>query len=470
MIKIYDTLTRKKKKFTPVKQGKVGIYACGTTPYKLPHLGHAMQAILFDIVRRYFEYKGLEVTYVRNYTDVDDKIISEANRLEINALELSSRIIKESDEAFDLLRVRRADYEPKVSECIDSIIKMTQLLIEKNFAYATKKGNVYFRVKKFKSYGKLSNQKIDKLRHGTRKDIEPDKEDTLDFALWKSSKPKEIFWESPWGKGRPGWHIECSVMSLKNLGKQFDIHGGGADLIFPHHENEIAQSEAANDGVFANYWMHNGLLMVGKEKMSKSLNNDTSISDWLKKFHPEVIRYLIVSNHYRSHIQFVPERYVTANKKVYQVYKTIHENNVSSSKIDKGEMEKLILEFEKYMDDDLNTVRVIAMIHGLVKKINTLDSKDKIQTATYIMFIQKVGGIIGLFDLDPKKTLKAIEHIELKRRGIDEEYIQNILKAIDNHRNNKEYEKSDELRVELTKKGVKTLNKGNKSSWEVIFE
>ncbi len=253
MLKIYNTLTREKELFKPIKPGVVGIYACGTTPYKSPHLGHAMQAILFDIIRRYLEYKGFKVTYVRNYTDVDDKIINEANKLGIDPLKLSSKIIKESDEAFELLRIRRADYEPKVSEHIENIIAMAQLLIEKGFAYQTKDGNVYFRVKKFKPYGKLSNQKTDNLRHGTRKDIETDKEDVLDFALWKNSKPNEIFWESPWGKGRPGWHIECSVMSLEKLGKHFDIHGGGADLMFPHHENEIAQSEAAHDGVFANY-------------------------------------------------------------------------------------------------------------------------------------------------------------------------------------------------------------------------
>lgn len=300
MLKIYNSLTQKKETFIPVKEGKVGIYGCGVTPYKPSHLGHAMQGIIFDVIRRYLEYKGYQVTYIRNYTDIEDRIIERAKEAKMETLAYSQMIMDQCDKDFDMLRVRRADYTPKVTEFIDEIIRGVQRLIDLGYAYSTEKGNVYYSIAKFPDYGKLSKQKLSNMRNGVRKDIEPDKKDVMDFALWKASKEGEIFWESPWGKGRPGWHIECSIMSTHYLGDHFDIYGGGSDLLFPHHENEIAQSEAMHSGHFVNYWIHNGLLMVGDKKMSKSLNNDVSIQDWLNKYHPEIIRYLILTNHYKS--------------------------------------------------------------------------------------------------------------------------------------------------------------------------
>jgi cysteinyl-tRNA synthetase len=472
-MKIHNTLKNRKEEFIPIETGKVRMYGCGVTPYKPSHLGHAMQAVIFDIIRRYFEYKGNQVTYVRNYTDIDDKIINAAKEIGIPPLQHSENIMKRCDADFEALRVRKADYEPKVSETIPEIISFIQDLIAREIAYTTDKGNVYYSVKKFQGYGKLSNQNIDELRHGTRKEIEEDKKDSVDFALWKSSKDEGFSWDSPWGKGRPGWHIECSAMSKKFLGEYFDIHGGGGDLVFPHHENEIAQSEAVSGGKFANYWIHNGLLMVGKDKMSKSLKNDVSIEAWLKIYHPEVIRYLIITNHYRSHVQFVPERYADANQKVFQTYKALEKaDEIVGNSTDKNasEYDKLIKEFEESMDNDFNTVPVIAQIHKTIRAINTIfENKeiDKQMLNTYISFIRKVGEVLGLFDLKPSLALEQIRELELAKRNVDKQQILDLVEERNRFKKSGDYEKGDEIRDKLKLLGVTISDSKTGMTWDV---
>lgn len=471
-MKIHNTLKNKKEEFTPIETGKVRMYGCGVTPYKPSHLGHAMQAVIFDIIRRYFEYKGNQVTYVRNYTDIDDKIINAAKEIGIPPLQHSENIMKRCDADFEALRVRKADYEPKVSETIPEIISFIQDLIARGMAYTTNKGNVYYEVKKFQGYGKLSNQNIDELRHGTRKEIEEDKKDSVDFALWKSSKDEGFSWDSPWGKGRPGWHIECSAMSKKFLGEHFDIHGGG-DLVFPHHENEIAQSEAVSDGKFANYWIHNGLLMVGKDKMSKSLKNDVSIEAWLKIYHPEVIRYLIITNHYRSHVQFIPERYADANQKVFQVYKALEKaDEIVGNSTDKNEPEymKLIKEFEESMDNDFNTVPVIAQIHKTIRAINSILESEKIDKQmlnTYISFIRKVGEALGLFDLNPSLALEQIRELELAKRNVGKQQILDLVEERNHFKKSGDYKKGDEIRDKLKLLGVTVSDGKTGTTWDI---
>jgi len=472
-MKIHNTLKNTKEEFIPIETGKVSMYGCGVTPYKPSHLGHAMQAVIFDIVRRYFEYKGNQVTYVRNYTDIDDKIINAAKEIGVPPLQHSENIIKRCDADFEALRVRKADHEPKVSETIPEVISFIQNLIDQKIAYVTNKGNVYFEVKKFEAYGKLSNQKLDELRHGTRKEIEKDKKDFADFALWKSSKDEGFCWDSPWGKGRPGWHIECSAMSKKFLGDHFDIHGGGGDLVFPHHENEIAQSEAVGGGQFANYWLHNGLLMVGKDKMSKSLKNDVSIEEWLKTYHPEVIRYLIITNHYRSHVQFVPERYADANQKVFQGYKTLEKADEvigEFTDMNTSEYDKLIKEFEDSMNNDFNTVPVIAQIHKMIKAINSLcDSKepDRQLLNTYVSFIRKISEVLGLFDLKPSLVLDRIREIELTKRNLDKQQILDLVEERNSYKKSGDYEKGDAIRDKLKLLGIVVNDNKAGTTWEI---
>jgi cysteinyl-tRNA synthetase len=478
-MKIYNSYSKKKEEFIPIATGKVGMYGCGITPYKPSHLGHAMQAVIFDVMRRYFEYQGYQVTYVRNYTDVDDKIINTARSLHVNALDHARNIMEQCERDFKALRVRSSDVEPKVSDHIPDIIRLVSKLIDKKLAYATNLGNVYYIVRKFLNYGHLSNQNIDSLQHGTRKQVEQDKKDPLDFALWKTADNEdEIYWDSPWGKGRPGWHIECSAMSEKYLGMHFDIHGGGGDLMFPHHENEIAQSEAAHDCTFANYWIHNGLLMVGKEKMSKSLNNDVSLKDWLQLYHPETIRYLILTNHYRSHVQFVSKRYIEANKKVYQIYNILYlaQKATTSLAIDADIFNELIKEFEAYMDNDFNTVQVIAMINKLVGDIaqelekNNDQSKDLRKVQTYYTFIIKVGTILGLFDLEPETVIQEMKHLELSKRSLTTDQIERQIDERNLMRATGDYTGADKVRNSLLQQGISIADSSTKTNWDISFE
>lgn len=379
-LKVYNTLTRQKEVFTPLVDGEVGIYVCGVTPYNHPHIGNARPFVTWDVIRRYFKKKGYKVKYIQNFTDVDDKIIRTANAEGVKWSDISNRYIASYFEVMDKLNVKRADNYPTVSEHMDDIIKIIDTLISKGFAYVID-GDVYYSVNKFKHYGKLSGRNLEDMKAGARVDVDERKEHPMDFALWKSAKPGEPSWTSPWGEGRPGWHIECSAMSLKYLGETFDFHGGGSDLIFPHHENEIAQSEACTGcDSFVRYWLHNGFITVNEEKMSKSLDNFFLVKDILEKYNAEILRYFIIETHYRSPLDFSDERLDEAGRSLERL-KTALLNCQELSKYESGERTEISsnlkdfalkaeIEFDKAMDDDFNTALALASMFALAKEIN----------------------------------------------------------------------------------------------------
>ena len=378
---VYNTLTGQKEPFTPMNPGKVTMYACGVTVYDYCHIGHARSAMVFDVIRNYLEYKGFSVTYVKNFTDVDDKIIKRALQEGIPAKDVAKKYIAAHDEDMAKLGIRPPTIAPKATAHIAEMIQVIQTLIAKGMAYPVD-GDVYFAVKKFPGYGKLSGRNVDDLRSGARIDVDERKHDPLDFALWKASKPGEPEWESPWGKGRPGWHIECSAMSCKYLGDTFDIHGGGNDLIFPHHENEIAQSEAYTGKPFANYWLHNGMVRINQEKMSKSLGNFSTIRDILTKYQPEVVRFLMLSTHYSSPLEYSDARLdetQTALKRIVHALQDVKqlETRAQAGDADAPELaglaDRLVQHrqaFEAAMDDDFNTAAAIGVLFEIVKEIN----------------------------------------------------------------------------------------------------
>ena len=383
---IYNTLSRRKENFVPRESGKVSMYVCGPTTYNFIHLGNARPIIVFDTVRRYLKYKGYDVLYVQNFTDIDDKIINRARELGEDPLNLASRFIDEYYKDADALNAMRADIHPKVSGHLDEIINMVKILVDKGYAYAVD-GVVYYEVRKFKGYGKLSGRTLEDMQAGARVNINELKRDPMDFALWKSAKPGEPAWDSPWGKGRPGWHIECSAMSLKYLGENFDIHGGGFDLIFPHHENEIAQSEAASGAPFARYWMHNGFITVNQEKMSKSLGNFFLVRDILNKFDPEVVRFYLLGTHYRSPLDFDDEKLAAASRGLERLktsFSLLEEALAGCDGVEGGRpdptmssrLDKLRGEFEAAMDDDFNTALAIGTWFDLAREINSSLHQD----------------------------------------------------------------------------------------------
>ncbi|MBN2372787.1 cysteine--tRNA ligase [bacterium] len=408
---IYNTLTGKKEEFKPVAPGKAGMYVCGVTVYDLCHLGHARGALVFDVVRRYLQYKGFQVTYVRNFTDVDDKIINRAKEEGCDHETIANRYIDAYKKDFEQLGVMPADIEPKATEHIPEMIGMVKSLIEKGFAYE-REGDVFFSVRRFAPYGRLSGREADQMMAGARVDIDERKEDPLDFALWKGSKPGEPRWETPWGQGRPGWHIECSAMSQKYLGGTFDIHGGGKDLIFPHHENEIAQSEAATGKPFVRYWMHNGFVSINKEKMSKSLKNFFTIRDVLLEYPAEAVRHFLISTHYRSPIDFTPERIVDSQKAIERVYTAFQNIDLLGSPGDgeiklshewAGRINYLKTQFEASMDDDFNTAASLGHIFEFIKEIN-ISLKDNTKSPQTICdlhtakkTVQELGHVLSLF-------------------------------------------------------------------------
>src|SRR5690554_2059969 len=377
-IQIYNTLTRTKEVFKPIVEGKVNFYVCGPTVYNYIHIGNARSAVSFDMIRRYLQYRGYEVKYVSNFTDVDDKIIKAAQEMGEDVLTLAERFIEAYHKDTSALGVQKADHHPRVTDTMPEIISFIEQLVEKGYAYESE-GDVYFRTRKFDNYGKLSHQSIEDLQVGSRIEVGDKKEDPLDFVLWKSAKSGEIYWESPWGEGRPGWHIECSAMVKKYLGDTIDIHAGGQDLSFPHHENEIAQSEALNEKPMANYWLHNGYININNEKMSKSLGNFVLVHDIIKKFDPEVVRFFIVNGHYRSPINFSDDQ-LTSAKASLERLKTTYLNLQHRLKetVDLGENKEKWLKdiafehtrFLKAMDDDFNSANAVAVMFDLAKKAN----------------------------------------------------------------------------------------------------
>ena len=380
MLTVYNTMTRKKEEFHPLHAGEVSIYCCGVTPYNDPHIGNARPFVTWDVIRRYLALKGYRVRYIQNFTDVDDKIINAANREGVTWKEISDRYIAAYFKAMDALNVRRADVFPRVSETMEDIIRMIETLVARGYAYATEAGDVYYRVEAFARYGCLSGRSLEDMEAGARVEVNTAKENPMDFALWKAAKPGEPSWESPWGVGRPGWHIECSAMSVKYLGDAFDFHGGGNDLIFPHHENEIAQAEPCIDGdeKFARYWLHNGFITINNEKMSKSKNNFFTVKDILKEFPGEVIRVFILQTHYRSPLDFSDERLreaQTALDRLRKANEVVAELSAREGASDTAaelaaQAETFLRDFDAAMDDDFNTALAISQMFGLAKEIN----------------------------------------------------------------------------------------------------
>ena len=452
-MKIFNTLTRKKDEFVPIEEGKVRMYVCGPTVYNYIHIGNARPMIVFDTVRRYFEYKGYDVNYVSNFTDVDDKIIKKANEEGVDASVISERFIKEAQKDMADMNVKEATYHPKATEEIDGMIDMIQTLISKGHAYAVD-GTVYFKTRSFKDYGKLSKKNIDDLEAGHREikvNGEEGKEDPLDFVLWKPKKEGEPSWPSPWGDGRPGWHIECSVMSKKYLGEQIDIHAGGEDLIFPHHENEIAQSEACNDKEFAHYWMHNGFLNINNVKMSKSLGNFFTVREIAEKYDLQVLRFFMLSAHYRSPLNFSAELMEASRnglERILTAVDRLRTLNVQGEACTEEENEQmkvfdaLVAKYEAAMEDDFNTADAISAIFEMVKAANI----HVTETSTAAFRDQVLSEIIRLCDVLGIKT-------EKKEELLDDE-IQALIDERQAARKAKNFARADEIRDELLAKGI----------------
>lgn len=475
MLKIYNTLSEKKEEFIPLNDKKVGIYACGMTVYDKPHIGHARKEVAIDLIVNYLKYSGYEVKYVRNFTDVDDKIIARANERNIGFSQLTEENIDAFYKAVDALGLQRPDVEPKATEHIGEIIDMIEKLINNDLAYPTEDGSVYFAVENFKNYGRLSNRKLDDLIAGTRFEPQSGKKNPLDFALWKSSKPGEPKWTSPWGEGRPGWHIECSAMSTKYLGETFDIHAGGRDLIFPHHENEIAQAEGATGKPFVKYWVHNGFLTVEGEKMSKSLNNFITVEDALKQYHPEVLRYFMLSTHYRTPIDFSMNNLRETEKRISYFYNTLKTLNEFAQKSDgtvtrNETAQQFISEFRESMDDDFNSAKVVAALVSIFKYLNdvlvskkTRPSPD--ECAGFADVIKEAGGVLGVLLREPDEILNEIKDIQVVRLGVSKEQIENLINERNKARADKDFSKADELRDKLVQLGVVIQDTSEGTKW-----
>ena len=464
-------MTGRKEDFKPIDGKNVRVYACGITVYDLSHIGHARQAIAYAMVADYLRYRGYNVTYVRNYTDVDDKIINRANELGKDALEFSREQIAETELDMANLHVTDADIKPKASENIENIINLVQGLIDKGHAYVADNGDVYFIVRSFPEYGKLSKRRIDELLNGVRKDVEEGKRDPLDFALWKAAKPGEISWESPWGLGRPGWHIECSAMAINNLGETIDIHGGGKDLVFPHHENEIAQSESFTGKTFANVWSHCGLIKINGEKMSKSLGNSLTIRDALKKYDYEVIKYVMHSKHYTSDIDLLDKDFALAESQMYYFYNTIKAmkeyiaqfgGTVNGQSIDGDISEGIVPKFVEVMDDDFNTAAAISELHGIFKFANSIMKSAKKgnrvlaanSLAKILAALSEVYSILGLFTEDPDTFIGNMKAKYLTKTDVSVEEIEAKIAQRAEAKKAKDFETADAIRAELEAKGI----------------
>ena len=449
-MKLYKTLTRKKEEFVPVEEGKVRMYVCGPTVYNYIHIGNARPMIVFDTVRRYFEYKGYDVNYVSNFTDVDDKIIKKANEEGGDASVISERYIVEAKKDMDALNVKEATTHPKATEEIDGMIEMIETLIEKGYAYA-KNGTVFYRTRKFEGYGKLSKKNIDDLTAGIRIAVDDEKEDPMDFVLWKPKKEGEPSWSSPWGEGRPGWHIECSVMSKKYLGEEIDIHAGGEDLIFPHHENEIAQSEAANGKPFAKYWLHNGFLNIDNVKMSKSLGNFFTVREISEKYDLQVLRFFMLSAHYRSPLNFSADLMAASKNGLDRILTAVNRLDemqgqdrplTDEEKAVLVQVDELVKKFEDSMEDDFNTADAVSAIFELVKlaNINVTGESSKELVKTVLATIKKLCDVLGIITEHEEELLDAdIEKLIEERHAA---------------RKAKNFARADEIRDLLAAQGI----------------
>ncbi len=479
-IKFHNTATRKKEDFHPLNEGKVSIYVCGVTVYDLCHIGHARSAIVFDVLVRYLRAKGFVVTYVRNFTDVDDKIIERARQLEKEPGDLAQEFIDAFYEDMGALGVLNADVEPRATEHIDHMIQMIETLIRKGFAYA-EEGDVFYSVEKFKEYGKLSGRKLEDMRAGSRIAVDERKRHPMDFVLWKEAKPDEPRWPSPWGPGRPGWHMECSVMSNHYLGSTFDIHGGGEDLVFPHHENERAQSVAANDAPFARYWIHNGFVTVESEKMSKSLGNFLTIRDALKSYHPEVLRLFLLSKHYRSPLDFSKKAVLALQTGLVRIYRTLQrlemllgqyqgEKEAPTGFLAGEQEDPFLQEFVQVMDDDLNTAAALAAMFEKVKAMNKLmdsygdkpdeDILKQLENDRHHLFA--TAAILGMLEDNPEDFLRKLSSYA---DSIDADEVEKMIEERTKARTNKDWAKADAIRDRLQEMGIVLEDGPDGTTW-----
>lgn len=440
---IYNTLERKKIDFKPIDEGKIRLYVCGMTVYDYCHIGHARVLVSFDVITRFLRSQGWDVEYVRNITDIDDKILKRADENGEKYTDLTQRFIQAMHEDEVQLNVARPDQEPRATAHIDGIIDMISTLVEKEFAYKADNGDVYYRVGRFDSYGKLSGKKLDELLSGARVEVDSAKEDPRDFALWKAAKAGEVSWESPWGQGRPGWHIECSAMTKACLGNSFDIHGGGPDLPFPHHENEIAQSEAANGCSYANYWMHAGAVRVDGEKMSKSLGNFFTIREVLKKYHPEVVRFLIVSSQYRSSINYSEDNLIEAKAGLDRFYQTLKNYvDVKAVSVDKVKN----IHFINAMNDDFNTPQALSVMYETLRELNAVAKKDSSAAEELVAELKGMANILGILQANPIEFLQDSQGNE----GLSADEVEAYIVERQQAKLNKDYGRADEIRQILT--------------------
>ncbi len=472
-LKVYNTLIGKKEEFIPIKEGKVGMYVCGPTVYDTSHIGHARSVVVFDTIFRWLTQLGYDVTYVRNFTDVDDKIIKKSNEIGQDCAVITEKYIDEFHNEMDALNVLRPSVEPKATEHIRHIIDFIQMLIERGKAYHVDGGDVYFSIDSFKGYGKLSGRNPDDMRAGARIAVDEKKNNPLDFTLWKPAKPGEPSWERPWGEGRPGWHIECSAMSYEYLGESFDIHGGGKDLIFPHHENEIAQSEAVFDVQFVKYWIHNGFVDINNEKMSKSLGNFTMIKEVLSTYSPEVIRMFLLSNHYRSPIDYSEDSMREISLGLDRIYAFLERLETAGVKVDNSLKGDLWNDFSNAMNDDFNSAKALGLIFESVKKGNRLldetnDTPDGniLETLTFFYNdIKVISNILGIFLLDPSSYFKFKKDKGMTDKAIDSSEIEKLIQQRADARKNKDFSKADEIRDHLQARNIVLEDGSEGTTW-----
>ncbi|WP_145522171.1 cysteine--tRNA ligase [Yersinia ruckeri] len=449
MLKIFNTLSRQKEEFKPIHAGKVGMYVCGITIYDLCHIGHGRTFVAFDVVARYLRYSGYLLTYVRNVTDVDDKIIKRAAENNETCDQLTSRMLAEMHKDFDALNLERPDLEPHATHHISEIIQLVQRLIERDHAYVAANGDVMFAVDSDPDYGLLSRQDLEQLQAGARVEIADVKRNPMDFVLWKMSKPGEPSWESPWGPGRPGWHIECSAMNGKQLGAHFDIHGGGSDLMFPHHENEIAQSTCAHDGPYVNYWMHSGMVMIDKEKMSKSLNNFFTIRDVLAYYDAETVRYFLMSGHYRSQLNYSEENLKQARASLERLYTALRGMDTNAVAAGGEEFEA---RFRAAMDDDFNTPEAYSVLFDMAREVNRLKGEDMAAANGLAAELRKLAHVLGLLAQDPEQFLQSSAQTDVDNNEVSE--IEALIKQRNDARSSKDWALADSARDRLNEMGI----------------